>query len=123
MAIKLQHLVGQKYDNLLVATGESGPFAKEGKLVAQRLSAYRDEYYAIRTALSHGVARPAVYTDGKWVLIIRCLSIRSGTREDGVFMVEQDEAERLAERLRLDGQKLSCAFGQLRKEVSADEAA
>lgn len=117
-AIRLRHLIGQRFEDLAVAIGPGGPFEETGRHAAAELSKYREKHEAFRTLLCHGMVKVTVEHNGQWVLLIRTLSIRLRQPDRTMVVLEQSEAEVRLAALKRDGQKLASTLGQLRKVVS-----
>ncbi|WP_293882437.1 hypothetical protein [Sphingomonas sp.] len=112
--VELRHLIGQKFEDLATAVGESGPFGVQAKRVREPLSYYRKDHEEFRSILCHGVIEVALQLNGSWLLGIRSLSIRSHQAELKERTLKQSEAEDKLAALKRDGQKLCAALGQLR---------
>lgn len=76
-AVRLRHLIGQRFEDLAVAIGPGGPFEETGRNAVTELSKYREKHELFRTLLCHGMMKVTVEHDGQWMLLIRTLSIRS----------------------------------------------
>lgn len=114
--IKLQHLIGQRFEDLSAATGPEGPFAEAGKSAHKAIENYR-QHESFRTLLCHGVAQVTATRNGPWLLVIRSLSIRARQAEETTEIFEKGDAEKKLRQLKSDGQKLTSNLGQLRKKV------
>jgi hypothetical protein len=56
--------------------------------------------------------------NGRWLLLIRTLSIRSRQPDRTMLALEQSEAETKLAALKRDGTKLASHLGQLRKTIT-----
>jgi hypothetical protein len=104
-AIKLPHLVGQRYDELAAAIGPGGPFAEDGKAAAKALAGFR-QHDDLRTNIGHGVFTVTLDRHGTWHLVIRLLALRSGRELRDVLVMEQREAAEILTRLERDASRL-----------------
>ncbi|MGX9146615.1 hypothetical protein [Mesorhizobium sp. 128a] len=118
VAVRLRHLIGQRFEDLAVAIGPGGPFEETGRRALAELSKYREKHEAFRTLLCHGMIKVTVDHNGQWMLLIRTLSIRSRQPDRTMVVLEQSETEARLAALKHDGQKLASTLGQLRKVVS-----
>lgn len=112
-ALKLPHLVGQRYDALSNAVGAGGAFADEGKAAVMPIAEFR-KHDALRTQLSHGVFTVTLDHRGQWHLVARVLAIRAGRAARDLLVVEQAETTAILEALEKDGNRLRSVLGQLR---------
>jgi hypothetical protein len=114
--IKLRHLIGQRFEDLSVATGPDGPFAEAGKASRKAIETFR-QHEAFRSLLCHGVAQVTATRSGAWLLVIRSLSIRARPAEETTVIFEMIDAKKKLAQLKFDGQKLASNLGQLRKKL------
>lgn len=112
-SVKLPHLVGQRYDALLIAIGADGPFADECKASTQAVAAFR-KHDELRTQISHGVFTVTLDHRGQWYLVTRVLVLRSGRASQNLFVTEQAEAAAILDLLERDGSHLRSALGEVR---------
>lgn len=115
--IRLRHLIGQQYEDLVSAISPTGSFAKVGKSACELLTCYREQHLAFRAMLCHGTMKVSVERNGRWLLIVRSLSIRSRKAVYDEQIIEQTTAQARLAALKRDGQKLSTALGNLRKAI------
>lgn len=105
--VSLPHLVGQRYAALSELVGENGAFAAEGKGVAKSLAEWSG-HHTFRTLLCHGMATVTLDHRGRWHLVMKMLTFRSGEAvRESMVIDEEEAAERLtvlhAARQRLEG--------------------
>ena len=91
-AVRLRHLIGQRFDDLSKLIEADGAFAKEGKAAAKALLDLRT-LEGLRSFLAHGQAKIALERTGKWIVILRHVSIRGQQAERLMLLFEQAEAE------------------------------
>ncbi|RWF61610.1 hypothetical protein EN833_32250 [Mesorhizobium sp. M4B.F.Ca.ET.190.01.1.1] len=115
IAVRLRHLIGQRFEDLAAAISPGGPFEEAGRHALGELSQYREKHEAFRTLLYHGTVKVTVEHNGRWILLIRSLSIRSRQPDLTTLALERSEAEAKLAVLKRDGQKLASSLGQLRK--------
>lgn len=115
--VRLRHLIGQRFEDLAAAIGPGGPFEDAGKYALSELTRFRENHEAFRTVLCHGTVKVTVEHNGRWLLLIRTLSIRSRQPDRTMLALEQSEAETKLAALKRDGTKLASHLGQLRKTV------
>ncbi|MEI9411045.1 hypothetical protein [Mesorhizobium salmacidum] len=118
IAVRLRHLIGQRFEDLLAAISPGGPFEEVGRHALAELSQYRETHETFRALLCHGMIKVTVEHNGQWILLIRSLSIRSRQPDRTTLALEQSEAEDRLAALKRDGKKLSSVLGQLRKMVA-----
>ncbi len=116
--VRLRHLIGQRFEDLAAAIGPGGPFEDAGKHALSELGRFRENHEAFRTLICHGTVKVTVEHNGRWLLLIRTLSIRSRQPDRTVLALEQSEAETKLAALKRDGIKLGSLLGQLRKVVA-----
>ena len=119
IAVRLRHLIGQRFEDLAAAIGLGGPFEEVGLHALAELSQYREKHEAFRALLCHGIFKVTVEHNGQWILLIRSLSIRSRQPDRATLALEQSEAEARLAGLKRDAQKLASILGQLRKVAAA----
>ncbi|MBW4331044.1 hypothetical protein KY084_09185 [Stakelama sp. CBK3Z-3] len=112
-AIKLPHLVGQRYDSLAAATGPEGNFAEEGKVVANAVLQFK-EHDSLRSHLTHGVFTVTLDHRCSWHLVSHLLSLRAGRETRDLFVTQQEEAASLLRALEKNSLRLRSNLGQLR---------
>jgi hypothetical protein len=118
-AVRLRHLIGQRFEDLACAIGADGPFADAGKQASQSLTDFRDRHEAFRTLLCHSQLAVSVDIHGRWLVVAENLSIRGHRAERTTAVIKQaDAASRLSD-LKRDGQKLSALLGLVRKAVNS----
>jgi len=115
IAVRLRHLIGQRFEDLAAAISPDGPFGEAGQRALTELSKYREKHETFRTLLCHGMFKVTVEHNGQWTLIIRSLSIRSRQPDRTILVLEHSETEARLAALKHDGQKLASILGQLRK--------
>jgi len=115
--IRLRQLIGQRLDDLSVAIGPEGPFSNVGKGAYPRLCQFREHQEAFRVLLCHGAIKVTVDLHARWTLVIRSLSIRAGQPQRGLVVIEQAEARSKLAALSRDGQRLTTALDQLRRNL------
>ncbi|CAN5358872.1 hypothetical protein BH09PSE3_BH09PSE3_27080 [soil metagenome] len=123
VTIGLRHFIGQRLEDLTSAVAQQGPFGVQAKAARQMLEHYRREHEGFRTTLCHGMIKVVLECNGKWLLIVRNLSIVRRQADAGLVVLEQAEAEAKLAALKHDGQKLSATRGQLRKTFAVRSAA
>jgi len=116
--VRLRHLIGQRYEDLTAAIGPEGPFEDVGKHAFPQLVQFRENHEAFRTLICHGTVKVTVEHNGRWLLLIRTLSIRSRQPERTTLALEKSDAEHRLAALKHDGTKLASVLGQLRKAVA-----
>ncbi|MBY8823847.1 hypothetical protein [Sphingomonas colocasiae] len=115
-AIRLQHLVGQRFDELNTALGEGGAFAGEGKAASATLAAFR-QHDDLRAFLCHGVAKVTLDKHGRWTVVMRVLALRARKAARTHRAMEQDEVAQLADQLAKASRKLCSQLGDLQAKV------
>ncbi|MGN6307515.1 MAG: hypothetical protein ACTHNH_22070 [Mesorhizobium sp.] len=115
--VRLRHLIGQRYEDLAAAIGPEGPFGDAGKHALSELVRFRENHEAFRTLICHGTVKVTVEHNGRWLLLIRTLSIRSRQPDRAMLALNQSEAETKLAALKRDGTKLASLLGQLRKAM------
>lgn len=118
---RLPHLVGQRFEDLANAIGETGQFAEQGKKVRAVLSDFR-EHDALRVHICHGLGKVALERNGQWILLLRHQTLRDGEVQRNDLVFDQQEAKQRAERLRLHSQKLTTALRVFRQTLEGDKA-
>lgn len=116
--IRLRHLIGQRFEDLTGAIGSDGPFEDAGKHTLPELARFRENHEAFRTLICHGTVKVTVEPNGRWLLLIRTLSIRSRQPERTMLAMDQSEAEAKLAAIKRDGTKLASLLGQFRKAVA-----
>jgi hypothetical protein len=115
-AIKLPHLVGQRYDALVAAIGPEGAFAEEGKAAAGAVACFQ-KHDALRTHLAHGTFTVTLDHRGRWHLVSRVITLRTGREARDLFVTEEVEAAETLSSLDKDGGRLRSTLGQLRQRA------
>lgn len=113
-AIRLRHLVGQKLDDLAVAIGAEGPFGVVGKAASVALAEFR-VHEELRVHLGHDVAKVAIERSGKWLVVLRHLSIRARQSQRSTLVLEESDAMQVQAELKRKAQKLCAVLGNLRR--------
>lgn len=121
-SIRLRHLIGQRFEDLVAALASEEPFGELGKSVRLELSNYREKHESFRSQLCHGVVKVTVEQNGGWVVVVRTLSLRARQPERNIIVLERGEAEARLAALKQDGQTLMAMLGQLRKVAARQEA-
>ena len=116
-AVRLRHLIGQRFEDLSNATGPEGPFGKEGEKAHNAIADYR-EYEHFRSILCHGVITLSLERSGKWIAIFNLTAIKAKECTRSPHVVKQADATILLDNLKKTGQKLGSTLGNLRKQVS-----
>lgn len=116
-AVRLGHLIGQRFQNLADATGAEGPFGKEGEKARIAIADYR-EHEHFRSILCHGVITLSLERSGNWIAIFKLTAIRSRECTRSLHVVTQADATILLDNLKKKGRKLGSTLGNLRKQVS-----
>lgn len=120
-AIRLQHLVGQRFDELTTALAEGGAFAGESKAATGALATFR-QHDDLRAFLCHGVAKVTLDKHGRWTVVMRVLALRTRKAARTHRAVEQDEAAQLADQLAKASQKVRSHLKHLRAKVAGTAA-
>lgn len=116
--VKLQHLVGPRFDGLAAAIAPSGPFAAEGKTALPAVEAFR-AVDTLRVMLAHANSKVTLDRGGRWTLVMRVVSFRARKAERTVLVIEEKEAkERLAD-LALRTSRLTSELGRVRSALKA----
>ncbi|MFC3581636.1 hypothetical protein [Sphingomonas hylomeconis] len=125
LTVRLQHLIGQRYDALCVAVAADGAFAHEGRAASVALQSMLT-HATFRNEICHGVAKVAVDRSDRWVLVLRTTTLRANRMERSTLVVEEAEgAQQLIELIRAS-RDLCSKLGMLRKQfeptagISAD---
>ena len=121
--IRLRHLIGQQFQDLAEAIEPEGPFADQGKTASTALAHYRERHEVFRAQLCHGQLAVSVSRGGKWVLVLRTLSIRARQADAGLMVLEQPGAVARLGELSRDARKLAGALGQVRKSIAPPDPA
>lgn len=116
-AIRLPHLVGQRFEALASAVGSGGAFATEGTYVLHALADFR-RHDPLRTRLTHGTFSVTIDQRGQWHLVIRVHSLRGGRATEDVLATDEREAASTLAAIEKDGSRLRSALGQLRSMCS-----
>ncbi len=116
-AIRLQHLVGQRFDELNTVLGEGGAFAGESKAAANALAAFR-QHDELRAFLCHGVANVTLDKHGRWTVVMRVIALRARKAARSHRAMEQGEAGQLADGLAKASQKLRSHLKRVRAKVA-----
>lgn len=116
-AVRLRHLIGQRFEDIADATGPEGPFGKEGEKARNAIADYR-EHEHFRSILCHGVITLSLERSGNWIAIFNLTAIRARECTRSPHVVTQAEAAILLDKLKKKGQKLGSTLGNLRKQVS-----
>jgi hypothetical protein len=116
--VKLQHLVGQRFEGLAIALGAGGAFAAEGKAASAALGAFRVNE-ELRVLLCHGVGSITLDVQGRWTIVLRVLSLRGRKPARELRVFEEAEAAALASELCAASQKLCSQLGNLRARLVA----
>ena len=115
--VSLRHLVGQRLTDLASAIGPGGAFEAEGKIASAALEQFR-EHEGLRTLLGHGSWKVTMARNGKWVLIIRNLSITKQTEVRFLQVFEQLEASDILSQLRKKSQKVCASLDNLQRRLA-----
>ena len=94
--VRLPHLVGQRFEALCTAIGQEGPFGKYADSVPQALDRFR-AHDRLRTMLTHGVGEITLDAQGRWTLVLRLVSLRSGCPAQDLLAIREEEADQLRE--------------------------
>lgn len=116
--VRLRHLIGQRFEDLAAAIGPEGAFEDAGKHALLELARFRENHEAFRTLICHGTVKVTVDHKGRWLLLIRTLSIGSRQPDRTLQALDQSEAETKLAAIKRDGTKLAASLGQLRKAVA-----
>src|SRR5690606_36645858 len=71
--VRLRRLVGQRFEDLRLAIGSDGPFARQGVKAAEALEAF-SRHETLRAYLCHGMAKVALDRHGHWIVILKVLA-------------------------------------------------
>jgi hypothetical protein len=115
--VRLRRLVGQRFEDLRLAIGSDGPFAKHGLKATEALEAF-SRHESLRAYLCHGMAKVALDRQGQWVVILKVLAFGGRLEERSSTVFEQREAEAVLADLRAASQKLSSSLQSLRARIS-----
>lgn len=116
--VGLPHLAGQRYEALAAMIGEGGPFAAEGVGVLGTLGRFRAHQH-FRNVLAHSVGKVTLDRQGRWTVVLRLVSLRSGQVCREAVALNAQEAEELRVNVSRLGADLSSQLGQLRKRLTA----
>ncbi|MBJ6121272.1 hypothetical protein [Sphingomonas mollis] len=116
-AIRLQHLTGQRFQILSEALAADGPFAEEGTVVREILSAAFRLHEDLRPFLCHGVGRIAFDRHDRWLLVLDMIVFQNGRAERRRRVIDERETQPLLTELNKTGQKLSSALEKLRNKL------
>ncbi len=117
-AVCLRLLIGQRFDDLAAAIGPQGPFAGEGGPAVAPLAAFR-RHDNTRAAICHGVARVSLDRQGRWVIVMKLIALRTGSAERTSLALDQKDAEHLLSEVEADGQRLRMALVNLRARLGS----
>lgn len=117
-AVKLPHLVGQRYDALLKAIGPQAGFAEEGKAAAGAIVQFQ-QHGALRARLAHGTFTVTLDHRGHWHIVARVLTFRGNQEARDLFVAEQETAAQILAAIAKDGCRLRSTLGQLRQRLRA----
>jgi hypothetical protein len=112
--IGLRHLIGQRFEDLAAAVAEGGPLPH--LQTREALARYRAAHEGFRTLLCHGQFGVSIEISGRWLLVVDSLSIKSRQAVRTTEVIREGEAEQRLAELKRDGQRLTCALGQLRRD-------
>ena len=118
--VRLRHLVGQRLSDLAAAIGPNGPFGADGETAYRALEEFR-QHEGLRTLLGHGVAKVTLERSGKWIAIMRHLSIRASAEGRDIGVFEQSEADAVLSVLRKRSNKVCSTLGSIQTLFSAQE--
>ena len=113
-AMRLRHLIGQRFEDLSIAFAPSGGFELEGKSAAVCLAHYRSEHEAFRTMLCHGSFKVTLERNGAFCIIITNLTFRGGKAVREVQVWSEDDAKQKVKALAIDAQRLIKQLANLR---------
>ena len=111
--VRLQHLVGQRLDDLAEALAPDGAFPAFTKAAAS-LAAFREDHATFRNQLVHGRLAVLVDKHGKTVVTLRLLGFRAQKAErSDLVLTGQEMAERL-DQLKRHAGRFCAQLGQVR---------
>jgi hypothetical protein len=114
--VRLRRLVGQRFEDLRLAIGPDGPFAKEGRKAAEALAAF-SQHERLRAALCHGMAKVALDRHGQWLVILKVLAFQGRVEDRSSTAFEKREAEAVLADLKAASQKLASSLQSLRARI------
>lgn len=117
--VRLRHLVGQRLSGLAAAIEPNGPFGADGKAAYRALEEFR-KHESLRTLLGHGVAKVTLERNGKWIVIMRHLSIKGRVEGRDIRVFEQSEAATVLSELRKRSNKVCSTLGIVRRLFTAE---
>ena len=120
-AVRLPHLVGQRFESLAAALAADGPFAAEGPLALAAVEQCRS-HSGVRTMLCHGVGRITLDRNGKWTLVLRVATLRNRQIARDTLVLTETEAEQLRDDIARASQKLCAQLGQVRAKLKPHTA-
>ncbi|WP_134093883.1 hypothetical protein [Novosphingobium sp. PhB55] len=116
--VKLRHLTGQRFEDLLAVLATDGRFGEHGAKVVDALTHYRSSHEAFRASLCHGVIKVLLERGGRPTILIRSLTIRARQAEKVTLALEEVEATAKVEALRRDRMKLVGLLAHVRRNVA-----
>ncbi len=116
--VRLRHLIGQRFEDLAIALADDGAFSHP--TAAKALDRFRTRHEAFRTLLCHGHITVTMEINGRWLLVVQTVSIRSRQGAKSIEVIRQPEAEERLLQLKQDGQVVMAALGNARKDAGAN---
>jgi hypothetical protein len=116
--IKFPHLVGQRYERLIVLLSATAQPSGHCKVALAALARFR-EHDPLRTMLCHGVTKVAVDRAGHWVGVMTLVSFKARETTTDKLTMEEDEAGKRLGQVIDDRRRVCAALGQVRRELAA----
>lgn len=92
LQVRLRHLTGQKFEDLLAALAPDGPFGEHAEKALDALTHYRSSHEAFRASLCHGVIKVLLERGGRSTILIRSLTIRARQAEKVTLALDETES-------------------------------
>ena len=112
--VRRRHLVGQRYADLSDALCCGGPFEAEGRKVLQVLDDFR-AFDWLRAVVCHGASDVMLDVEGRWTVVFRYVSFKSGKIHREEHVLRCGDAEKRQKDLSRQAQRL----GSLLRTLSA----
>tara|TARA_R110002124_G_scaffold89707_1_gene229342 strand:- start:7077 stop:7532 length:456 start_codon:yes stop_codon:yes gene_type:complete len=116
--VRLRHLVGQRLADLAAAIEPDGPFGTDGETAFLALEEFK-KHEGLRNLLGHGVAKVTLERSGKWIVIVRHLSIKAYVEGRDIRVFDQAEAATVLSDLRKRSNKVCSTLGSVRRLFAA----
>lgn len=114
--VRLQHLIGQRYEELAKAISSDGPFRVEGGKVSKAFSKFRESDFP-RNMLCHATSEIALNEKGEWVAIFRHIRLKAGEQIRAETFVTRKSADDIQKQLSRQARSLCDRLTDLRANL------